>query len=118
MTTVRGIIEAYQKEVQEKPDLDVPRAAIILNHLASLVGNCNSEIRTRKTTYNIKKRDIFFADADKKATTAKILSEATDEWNLLQEALDTKELTVELMRSLKYYLRSHNEWEAAGNMRV
>ena len=48
-------------------------------------------------------------DAEEKANRAKIMAETTPEYSRKREARDVKELSLEMCRSLKYYLRAKEE---------
>jgi hypothetical protein len=52
---------------------------------------------------------LHFLDSEKKANRARIRAEISPEYRRKQEARDTKELIVELARSLKYFLRAKAE---------
>ena len=83
------------------------RAAELLTELASLLGNCNDEIRKRDVEYNLVL--LRWLDTEEKSNRAKIRAETSTEYLVKREARDTKELLVELIRSLKYYLRNAEE---------
>ena len=104
--TVRDIIKDIQKEVQ-RGDLKAPRAAEILTELAALIGNCNDEIRNRDMEYN--KKLLVCLETEEKANRAKIKAEISPEYQAKREARDTKELAIELIRSIKYFLKSLEE---------
>ena len=52
---------------------------------------------------------LGYLDAEAKANRAKIRAETSPEYQRKREARDTKELVQELVRSLKYFLRSKEE---------
>jgi hypothetical protein len=105
--TVRELVKAYQREVQQTVDLQPERAATLLMQLSSLMGNCADEIREADSEYAITL--LHFLDTEKKANRARIRAEISPEYRRKQEARDTKDLVVELSRSLKYYLRAKTE---------
>jgi len=105
--TIRKIISQIQKEVLEIDDLIAPRAAEIVAQLSSLLGNCNDEIRKRDIEYNHVLLKCL--EGDKKANRAKIKAEISPEYEAAREAKDTKELVVEIIRGLKYFLRAKEE---------
>lgn len=113
--TVRGMVRLIQIEVRDTPDLQPDRAAELLNRAAALIGNLNDEIR---------EADMAFAtvllqhlDSTEAANRAKIRAETTPEYRRKREARDTKELCVELVRSLKHYLRAkRDEYRMSGSM--
>ena len=78
-----------------------------MTQLCSLVGNCNDEIREADAAY----ATVLLAhlDSEEKANRARIRAETSTEYQRKREARDTKELVIELARSLKYLLRSKAE---------
>lgn len=105
--TVRDLVRSHQREIQQTPDLMPDRAAEMLMRLTALLGNCNDEIRSADAEYaNVL---LMFLDTETKANRAKIRAETSPEYLRKQEARDTKELVIELSRSLKYYLRAKAE---------
>ncbi len=107
MSTVRDLVRSAQREIRDSPDLLPERAAELLTRLASLLGNCNDEIRDADAAYS-----VVLLEAMKKETSAnraRILAETSPEYQRKREARDCKELVVELVRSLKYFLRSKSE---------
>lgn len=114
MKTVRELISDIQVEVG-KGDLQPGRAAELLNQLSALLGNCNEEIRVRDLEYS--KVLLRWLDIEKKANRAKINAEITPEFQAKQIARNTKELALEMQRSLKYYLKAkEEEYRHSGNM--
>jgi hypothetical protein len=111
MQTIREMISAYRSEVT-RGNLAPQRAATILTQVAALVGNVNEEILRREMEYN---RVLQLAlDSNEKANRAKIRAEGSDEYRLMREARNSLAEAVELMRSLKYYLKvQEREFEAA-----
>lgn len=104
--TIREIISGIQTEIGQG-DLLPGRAAELLNILSSLIGNCNDEIRKRDVEYS--KVLLKWLDIEHKANRAKIQAEITPEFEARQIARNTKELTLELIRSLKYFLKAKEE---------
>lgn len=105
--TVRDLVRSYQKEIQQASDLLPDRAAELLTKLTSLIGNCNDEIREADASYATVLLD--YLDTEEKANRAKIRAETTPAYQRKREARDTKELVIELVRSLKYFLRAKEE---------
>lgn len=105
--TVRGFVREIQVEIRDTPDLLPDRAAELLTRLASLVGNCNDEIREADAAY----ATVLLAhlETEEAASRAKIRAETTPAYARKREARDTKELAIELIRSLKFYLRAKSE---------
>lgn len=96
-----------QVEIRDTPDLSPDRAAELMNRLAALMGNINDEIRDADMEYAVVL--LSHLEAEEAANRAKIRAQTTPAYRRRQEARDTKELTVELVRSLKYFLRSKEE---------
>jgi hypothetical protein len=107
MTTVRDLVKAMQIEIRDTVDLQGDRAAELLNRLTALMGNCNDEIREADSEYA--RVLLAYLDSAEFATHAKIRAEISPEYLRKREARDTKELVVELVRSLKYFLKAKEE---------
>ena len=104
--TVRELVREIQKEVRDS-DLLPDRAAHLLTMLTALMGNCNDEIRDADMAYaSVLLRHL---EGEEAANRAKIRAEISPEYQRKREARDTKELVVELVRSLKYYLKAQAE---------
>src|SRR5262245_37993045 len=98
MTTVRGLIREFQVEIRET-ELQPDRAADLLNRLSALIGNVNEEIREADAIYaGVLLKHL---ESEEAANRAKIRAETTPEYQRKREARDTKELAMELIRSLK-----------------
>lgn len=105
--TVRGMIREIQQETLSPTDLTPDRAAELLVRLTSLLSNVNEEIRYADAEYALVL--LQHLESEEAANRAKIRAETTPAFARKREARDTKELTVELMRSLKYFLRAKEE---------
>ncbi len=104
-TTVRGMIQAIQREVGNKNiDLVPDRAAELLVRLSSLVGNCLDEIREADAAYSVVL--LRCLDSDEAANRARIRAEITPEHRRKREARDTRELAKEMIGTLKFFLRA------------
>ena len=111
---IREIIKGIQEEVA-KSDLLPGRAVELLNQLSALIGNINDFIRERDLAYS--RVLLKCLDSEEKANRAKIMAETTPEYLAKREARDTKELSLEMIRSLKYYLRAkEDEFRVSSNM--
>ena len=106
-TSVRGLIHDIQKELRDSGELLPDRASELLTRLTALLGNVNDEIREADAIY----ASVLLTclQSDEAASRAKIRAETTPEYLRKREARDVKELTLEMIRSLKYYLRSKEE---------
>lgn len=104
--TVRGLVAEAQAEIRDT-DLQPERARALLAHLSALLGNCNAEIREADAAYAA----VLLAclDSNEAANRARIRAECSPEFQRKREARDTKELVIELVRALKYLLRSVEE---------
>ncbi len=105
--TVRAMISEIQREVRDTADLLPSRAADLLTRLTALMGNTNDEIREADHAYAVVL--LRFLAADEAANRARIRAETSTEYLRKREARDTKELVIELVRSLKYFLKSKEE---------
>ncbi len=105
--SVREMVSAVQAEVRDTADLLPDRAAWLLLRLTSILGNCADEIRAADHAYAVVL--LRFLEADEAANRAKIRAETSLEYLRKQEARNTKELVVELARSLKYFLKTKEE---------
>lgn len=104
--TVREMVKHMQSEIRDT-DLQPDRAADLLAKLTALIGNCNDQIRECDVAYNsVLLRHL---ESEEAANRAKIRAETTQEYLRKREARDTKELVIELVRSLKYILKSNEE---------
>ncbi len=114
-TTIRGMVRLVQVEVRDTPDLQPDRAAELLCKLTALLGNCSDEIREADMAYNALLLKCL--ESDEAASRAKIRAETTPEYRRKREAKDTRDLALELVRSLKYYLRTkQDEYRYSGGM--
>lgn len=105
--TVRDLVRSYQREIQQTADLLPDRAAELLTKLTALMGNVNDEIREADAEYATVL--LGYLDSEEKANRARIRAETSPAYQRKREARDTKELIVELSRSLKYFLRVKSE---------
>lgn len=107
MATIREMVRQMQQEIRDTPDLLPDRAAGLLMKLTAIMGNCNDEIREADHAYAVVL--LQYLDADEAANRAKIRAETSLPFVRKREARDTKELVIELVRSLKYFLKSKEE---------
>lgn len=105
--TVRDLVREMQREIRDTPDLSPDRASELMNRLTALLGNCNDEIREADADFA--RVLLLHLESEEAANRAKIRAETTPEYGRKREARDTKELVIELVRSLKYFLRSKEE---------
>lgn len=105
--TVRDLVRAYQREIQNASDLLPDRAAELLMKLTALIGNVNDELRESDLTY--KSVLLVCLSGDEAANRARIRAETSPEYRRMREAQDIKQLCIELIRSLKQFLRTKEE---------
>ena len=106
MSSVRDLIHGYQKEIRDT-DLQPERAAELLTKLTALMGNTNDAIRECDAAYAVVLLNCL--EREEKANRAKIRAEISPEYARKREARDAKELVIELVRSLRHYLRCLQE---------
>jgi len=105
-SSVREFVHVIQREIRDT-DLLPDRASALLVQLSALLGNINNEIRAADMDYAM--RLLSCLDTEESANRAKIRAETSPEYMRKREARDTKELALEMIRSLKYYLRAKEE---------
>lgn len=105
--TIREMVRAIQVEMRDHADLAPERARVLLAQLTALLGNCNDEVRVADAAYS--QVLLTYLDSADKANRARIRAEVSPEFARKREARDTKELVIELVRALKYLLRSVEE---------
>ena len=104
--TITETISEFQNECS-KENLLPQRASEILVQISALLGNINAEIRKRDREYKIVL--LNFYEQEKTANRAKLRAEVSPEYEASKVARDTKELAMELCKSIKYYLRGFSE---------
>lgn len=104
--SIRQIVQDIQTELANG-NLEPDRASEILVTLTAVLGNITDEILLRDVEYN--KILLGLYDSEKTANRAKIKAEVSPEYIAKQEARNTKEKVIEMIRSLKYYLRTKQE---------
>lgn len=102
--SIRSLITEKSLEIREIGQVGPHRAAEILVELSSLLSSLNREIVESNYWYNLKKQELLKELGV--VGKAKIHAEATQEWRDWQERKLQKEALEELIRSVKYYLRS------------
>jgi len=106
MKTIRERIQDYQEEIL-RGDLPPTRAAEILTEISALLGSCNEEITKRDMEYN--KILLEWYDKETTANRAKIRANTTPEYEAMRTARNIKELAIELIRSLKFFLKAKED---------
>jgi hypothetical protein len=100
------MVREIQNELRTE-DVTPTRASELLVKLSAIMGNCLTEIREADHAYAVVLLEHL--EADTAANRAKIRAETTQEYLWKRETRDTKEIVVEMSRSLKYLLRSQAE---------
>lgn len=104
--SVREMVREIQVEVRGG-DLPPDEARKALNTLTSLIGNCNDEMREADMAYKVVL--LHHLDGEEAANRARIRAETTPEYRRAREAKDTRELVIEMVRSLKCVLKSQQD---------
>lgn len=105
--TVRELVKEIQAEVRDTPDLQPDRAAALLTKLTALIGNVNDEIRAADAAFATVLLAVL--DTGEPANRARIRAETSPEYARKREARDLKELAIEIVRSLKYFLKAKSD---------
>jgi len=109
--SIRELISDFQNEIMAG-DLLPERAAEILTQISALLGNINDRIKDCDIAYS--KVLLKHLETQEKANRAKIVAETTQEYDDKITARNTRELAIEMLRSLKYFLRGKEEEIRAG----
>lgn len=104
--TVRDLIETIRREVRDT-DLQPSRAAELAAKLTALLGNVNAEIREADADYA--QELLRCLDTHKSAAQARIVAETTPAFQRKREARDTKEVCLEMARSLKSLVKAYTD---------
>jgi hypothetical protein len=104
--TIRERIKTYQNEILAG-NLQPDRASEIMAELSALIGNLNDEITLRDMAYNEFLLECY--DREATANRARIKANTGEEYKAMREARNAKELAVEMIRSLKYFLKAKEE---------
>ena len=106
MSSVRDLIHGYQKEIRDT-DLRPARAAELLMKLTALLGNVTEEIREADYQYDV----VLLGELEtsEKANRATIRAAISPEYQRRQEARHLHALAVELVRSLKIFIKAQAE---------
>jgi hypothetical protein len=102
--TIRETINEYRNKIRDCSNLGPSEASKYLVELSALTGNVNEELLKVMMDYNYKKSE--FLTEIKSVAKAEVKAQCTEEYRRLQEVKGYRDLIVELIRSLKYFLRS------------
>ena len=104
--TVRDLVQDAAREIRTG-DLTPGRASDLLAELTSLLSTVLTEIRDADMAYaSVLLRHL---DSEEAANRAKIRAQTTLEYARAREAKDTKDVLLEMIRSLKIVLRTMQE---------
>jgi hypothetical protein len=101
------MVADIQREVLETADLPPTRAAELQNALGSLLGSCNKEVTAADLDYKLVLLGAM--RSEEKANRARIAAETTPQYKRFREAKDARDTCLELLRSLRAYLRNAAE---------
>ena len=104
MPTLRELIKQKSEECRHPDQLGGHRASELLVELSSLLSSLNTHLGERLYWLNIKKVECLKEFGS--AARAKIYAEGSNEWREFSEAKLQQEALIELVRSLKFYLRN------------
>jgi hypothetical protein len=104
--TIRELVRGIQQQLASG-NMTPDRASTLRLQLSALIGNCSEEIRFCRGAYAEVKRDAL--RTEKVKNRADVLAETTTQFQLLEEARDTKELVVEMGRALRDYLQHERD---------
>jgi hypothetical protein len=105
--TIREIIKQKSEELRSIDAMGAAKASEELVNLSSLLASLNAYIVEKHFAYNLKSQEM--RKLNKTAADAKIAASASTEWKEWNEALAQKEALIELIRSVKYFLKSSEQ---------
>lgn len=105
--TIRDIINKKSEILKEIDSLGLHKAAQELVEISALLASINKEVVDRNYWYNIlcqvKLKETSVA------AKAKIIAQASPEWQAWQAAIGYQKAALDLIRALKYYLRQSEQ---------
>jgi hypothetical protein len=104
--TVRAMVAEAAADMR-RGDLQPADLRVLLGRLTGLLGSCNEEIRHADAVYAGVLLQLL--ESHEAANRARIRAQTTPEYQRVREARDTKEACVEMVRAIKYQLRSADE---------
>lgn len=111
--TVRSMIDRRREILLNIQELTLHETTQIMVELSALIGNVNEEIRRRDDAY-IRKLLSILDQPKMSVARAKIEVMDTDEYRELERARGYKEVVIEMIRTLKYRVRSlQDEFESS-----
>jgi uncharacterized protein YlzI (FlbEa/FlbD family) len=103
---IKNKIIALRNEIQDG-NLDPYRVSEMLVELTSLFANANEEVIDASLEYN--RKLLVISEDSESVAKAKLKAETTEEWRRKRQAENLKEWCVEMIRSLKYFIKSKIE---------
>jgi len=114
--SIRKMIDNYRKEIMDSESLTIDRASQMLVELSALIGNINDEVLDLSQVYSQKQLDIVDKEGMSIAKS-NVYMQTTQEWKDLERAKGYKEVTLELIRGLKYRCRAlGEEYQVSSNL--
>lgn len=106
MISVRAMVAEAAADLV-RGDLQPADLRALLGRLSGLLATCNTEIRHADAVYAQVLLERL--NGEEAANRAKIRAQTSPEYARVREARDTKEACVEMVRALKYQLKSLDE---------
>jgi hypothetical protein len=105
--TTRELVEEIQAEVRDSAELQPGRAADMLNRLTALYGNVLEDMTAADIAYNhVMSGALSSEDA---ANRAKVRAQTTPQYADMRRAHNLEKLTLELIRTLKAFVKAKGE---------
>ncbi len=105
--TVREMVRAIEREVLESAELSPARAAELGNQLSVLNASATREVTEAELAYKCVLLGAM--RSEEKANRARIVAETTPQFRRYREAKDCRDTCVEIIRSLRAFLRNAGE---------
>jgi hypothetical protein len=110
--SIREMIDEYRNKIKDASSLEPDQASRYIVELSSIMGNVNQELLAKQMLYNEAKLKCL--DEEKSVARAAMKAETTDAYRAYQEVKGYRDLLVEMIRGLKYYLRSQDDENSFG----
>lgn len=106
---IQKLITEKTKECETEltAGIDATAASQRLVQLSSLLASLNAKITDTHFLLNQKKVELL--KESKSVAQMRVFAEASPEWKALVDLMNTKEALMELIRAVKYYLKSAME---------
>jgi len=106
MASIRELMKQAEQEIRQ-PILTIGHAADLLMRLTSLLNTCAAEIREADLAYNTTLLGLL--EGGEAAVRARVRASTLPEYARQQEARDTQKALIEMVRALKYFLKSRED---------